>query len=695
MVTQHQNLITYECPLSGLDCPSCSDKIQRALKAVEGVKEAEVHLGTQKIRVTYDGQKTSINTIKKTLKKLGHEPLEEHQHKEKTRLPRHFFEFTRMGITLVLIALSWFKLDYRLYPLPWAALLALLIAGYPLARRSYFTLRAKVIDADVFMFMGVAAAAVIGEYLSAAVIAFFMLIAEFLEEFTSERARRAIRELIETAPPQARVRRDNQEIEVPVEAVLLGETVVVRSGERIPADGTVTWGRASVNQAPITGESLPLDKEEGHRVYAGTINLNGLLHIKVERVGADTTISRIIRLVEEAQAHKAPIQRIADKFAAWFTPAIMGIAFLTYLISGQLVYAITVVVIACPCTVALATPLAVVAAIGKGSRRGILFKGGAYLELLGKVDTVVLDKTGTLTLGQPQVTEILNFDSHNRREILMLAALAERHSEHPLAKAILRRAEEEGITIPEPDRYRVIPGQGVIAHRQTEDIVLGTAKFLQHQDIVLKAEVCTLVNRKEEEGHTALWLAHNGEFCGVILVADVLRERSRKAVKELRRMGISRVLMLTGDNAPTANAVAAQLGLEEVYAQMMPEDKVGKIQELIAQGRIVAMVGDGINDAPALAQAHVGIAMGALAAQAAIEAADVALMTEDISHLPEAIRLGRKTFGTIRQNLTVGIIFNVVGVTLAAFGLISPMGAAVAHVLPDVLVFINSARLLR
>lgn len=695
MSTPQENLSTYECPLANLDCPSCSDKISRALGALEGVESAQVHLGTQKVRVVFDGQKTSLGVIKDMLKKLGHHPQEDPALLEKHKALRHNLEFARMGITLFLIGLSWFHWDLKILPLPWAALSAMFIAGYPLFRRSFYSLRAKIIDADVFMFMGVAAAAMIGEYLSAAVIAFFMLIAEYLEEFTTQRSRRALHELIETAPPKARVRRDNQEIEIPVEEVLLGETVIVRSGERIPADGVVIWGRAAVNQAPITGESLPLDKEKGHQVYAGTINLNGILHLQVERAGADTTISRIIRLVEEAQANKAPIQRIADKFAAWFTPGILGVALLTYLISGKLLYAITVVVIACPCTVALATPLAVVAALGKGSKRGILVKGGAYLELLGKADTVVLDKTGTLTLGQPQVTAILNFDSHNRQEILTLAALAERHSEHPLAKAIVEKARDEGLDIPEPDQYKVIPGQGVIAHKGTEDIVLGTAKLLEQQDIKIKAEAYSLVRAQEEEGHTALWLAHNGEFCGVILVADVLRERAKSAIKQLRQSGILNILMLTGDNQPTARAIADQLGIEEVYAQMLPEDKVAKVQELTAQGRRVIMVGDGINDAPALAQAHVGIAMGALASQAAIEAADVALMTEDILRLPEAVRLGQKTFATIRQNLAVGIIFNVVGVSLAAFGLISPMGAAVAHVLPDVLVFVNSARLLK
>jgi heavy metal translocating P-type ATPase len=557
------------------------------------------------------------------------------------------------------------------------------------------SLWARSIDADVFMFLGVVAATAIGEFRAAAVIAFFMLIAEFLETYTAERARCAIRELVESAPQRARVRRSGNVLEIPVEEITHDDVVLVRAGEKIPVDGRVASGESAVNQAPITGEPLPVEKRAGDEVFAGTVNSSGLLEVAVSRVGRDTTLGRIIRLVEEAQAQKAPVQRIADKFAAWFTPVILAVSLLTYLLSHNFISALTVIVIACPCAVALATPLAVVAGIGRASRHGILIKGGRHLETLGRIKSVVLDKTGTLTLGRPKVVAVRGFGDHDEHEILSLAASVEKHSEHPLARAILEEARARKVPDPEPASFEVLKGLGVKAQVDGTRVTFGSRALLASQEISISDEVEAYLREAESKGQTGLLLSHDHHVCGAVIIADAIRPETRSALLALRKLGIKHLAMLTGDNARTAQAIAQEAGIEEVHAGMLPEDKAAKIQELKQRHGTLAMVGDGVNDAPALAAASVGIAMAAAGSDAAIEAADVALMTDDLTKLSEAVLLGRRTFRTIKQNLAVGILFNVIGVTLAATGFLTPMAAAMAHILPDVLVFANSARLFK
>ncbi|MCL4537792.1 MAG: cation-translocating P-type ATPase, partial [Nitrospirae bacterium] len=485
------------------------------------------------------------------------------------------------------------------------------------------------------------------------------------------------------------------EVEIPVEEVKKGNIVVVKPGEKIPVEGVIISGRGSINQAPITGESIPVEKKEGDVVYAATINQLGVLFIKVTHTGQDTTYARIIKLVEEAESSKAPVQKIADKFAAYFTPAILAIAILTFLITWKITNAIAVIVVACPCTVAIATPLAVVASMGRAAKKGIIIKGGRYLEALAKVDTIVMDKTGTVTMGDPVVTDIEGFVDHDDKEIISCAAAVERYSEHPLAKAIIKKAAEIGAAVPEPEEYRVVPGMGIEATVNGKRIILGSRDMLRNKNIVPSEGVEKYILEKEEEGKTALLLSHDGIVCGVISVADIIREGSIEAISSLKKLGFDEPIMLTGDNPRTANAIASSLGIKNVMAQLLPEEKVNKIKELISIGRSVLMVGDGINDAPALAQAHVGIAMGAVGSDAAIEASDVALMRDEWKQIPDAVMIGRKTFSIIKQNLALGIVFNLVGITLASTGILSPAMAAVAHVMPDVLVFLNSSRLLK
>jgi heavy metal translocating P-type ATPase len=593
----------------------------------------------------------------------------------------------------LMILISWFKVLRSFIPLDIAGLIAALFGGLPLFRRAYLDLKARSITADVAMTVGMIAALSIGEFLSAAVIAFFMLIAEFLNEFTVRAGRSAIRGLIEISPKKAVVKRNDVEVKVDISEVKKGDIVIVKPGERIPVDGIIVAGQASVNQAPITGESMPVEKDVGDEVFTGTINELGLIQVKTTKIGTDTTLARIIELVEEAQSSKAPIQKVADRFATYFVPLVLAVASLTFVVTRNIMSSIAVVVVACPCAVALATPLAVVASVGKAAKRGIIIKGGIYLEELGRVDTVVMDKTGTLTIGEPRVTDIKGFDAHDEREILTLAAIAEEHSEHTLARAILETAKNYGIEIPEHQECQVIRGKGVIVICDDRTLILGNRDLLKDSNIDIPAQIESYMLHEEENGKTAMLVAHDDKVCGVISVSDTLREDAVRSIKELNDKGV-RLIMLTGDNPRTAQAIAKQAGINEVFAEMLPEGKVDVVRRLVESGRKVVMVGDGINDAPALAQASIGIAMGAAGTDAAIEAADVALTTDDLTRIPEAIKIGDQAFKVIKQNIATSIVFNIVGVTLASMGLLSPTMAAAAHALPDLILFINSSRLI-
>lgn len=685
------NETTCELNIAGMDCASCAGKIEKGLKSINGVKDVSVNFGAGKAKVSFNPASVNLEKIKKGIESLGYKVKEN----EKDEGNKETLDIIRMAVVGILILVGWSGILTSLIRYDIASIIAALIGGYPLVKKAFIDLKTKTITADVFMALGVVAAAIIGEFLSSAVIAFFMLIAEYLDKLTMDKARRALYELIKLSPKSARIVKDGREIEIAIEEIKKGDVVIVRPGERIPVDGRIVEGSSFVNQATITGESMPVEKGSGDEVYSATINDAGLLKIKAIHVGADTTLAKIIHLVEEAESAKAPVQRIADKFAAYFTPAILLIAGLTFLISGNFIYAIAVIVVACPCTVAIATPLAIVAGTGKAARKGIIIKGGIYLEALAKIDTVVMDKTGTITIGEPRITDIKAFAEHNEDEILTMAAAVERYSEHPLSKAIIKKAEDEGIHIPEPQDFQIIPGQGVMARYNGTSVLLGSRELLKGGKVTLTAEIEAYMKAREEEGKTALLISHDSEVCGVIAVSDVVRKESIEAIKEIKDAGIKNIIMLTGDNWRTARAIAGQVGIDNVEAELMPEDKVKKVQELLSKGRKVAMVGDGINDAPALAMADVGIAMGVAGTDVAIEAADVALMRDDWRQIPEAIRIGRKTFGVIKQNLAIGIVFNIIGVSLAATGVLTPMMAAVAHVLPDVIVFANSARVIR
>jgi len=677
--------------VKGLDCASCVEKIEKMLLREKGIESVRVFLGTQKVEVTFQPAIISRERIQRDIKDLGYDIVPNDREENRGSIS----PLWRMGVVLSLIVMSLTDLSAGFFSFDSFSFAAIIIGGYPLFRRAIRDLLRRNVTAEVFMALGVVSAAAIGEFRSAAIIAFFMLISSYIDSFTMEKSRRAIRELIDLAPRMARVRRGDEEVEVPVEAVRKGEIVVVRPGEKVPVEGIVVSGRGAVNEASITGESLPVEKKSGDSVYAATINQAGVLFVRVLHTGEDTTYARIIRLVEEAEAAKAPVQKIADKFAAYFTPTILLIAGATYVITGEIRNAIAVIVVACPCSVAIATPLAVVASMGTAARKGIIIKGGRYLEALAKVNTLVVDKTGTLTLGDPVVTDIEGFGATSRDEVLALAASVEKYSEHPFANAIMQEASRKAMKIPEPDKSQVLPGMGVVATVNRTVMVLGNRKLMAQRGIILSAEVETYCGAREEEGKTVLLLAGEGKISGAISVSDIIRDGTMEAIQRLRSLGFDEPIMMTGDTLRTALTVASRLGIRKVMAGLLPRDKVERIRNLVTEGNRVVMVGDGINDAPALALAHVGIAMGAVGSDAAIEAADIALMRDDWKQVPQAIEIGRHTFGIIRQNLAIGIIFNLTGIGLASTGILSPTAAAVAHIMPDVLVFLNSSRLLR
>ena len=676
--------------IKGLDCASCAEKIEKTLLREKGIESVSVHIGSEKVGVAFDSSSISLKRIERAIEALGYEVV-----RNGSPAGPGISAFWRMGFVLFLIVLSSTGLGSRIVSFDIFSIAAIILGAYPLFKHAARDILNKNITAEVFMALGVATATAIGEFRSAAIIAFFMLISEYIDSFTMEKSRRAIKELIELAPKTARVRRGDDEIEVPVEEVKKGEIVVVRPGEKVPVEGVVISGRGAVSEAPITGEAFPVEKKEGDAVYAATINQMGLLFVRVLHTGKDTTYARIIRLVEEAEAAKAPVQKVADKFATYFTPAIILIAAATYVITGEIRNAIAVMVVACPCSVAIATPLAVVASMGTAARKGIIIKGGRYLEALAKVDTLVVDKTGTLTLGNPVVTDIKGFGITSKEEVLALAASIEKYSEHPLAGAILKEASSAAIKVPEPDESRVLTGMGVVASVHRQMTALGNRELMAQRGIEISDEVETYCRRREDEGKTALMLADAEKITGVICVADIIREGTIEAMDSLRELGFKEPVMLTGDNSRTAGIVASQLGITKVMAGLLPQDKVEKIRQLVSEGKRVVMVGDGINDAPALALSHVGVSMGAAGSDVAIEASDVALMRDEWKQVPQAIEIGRNTFTVIRQNLALGIVFNLVGIGLASTGVLSPTAAAVAHIMPDVLVFMNSSRLLK
>lgn len=681
--------------------------MERALRALPGVEGVQALPSAGRVTVQYDARRVTPARLRAALAEAGHpdrerdaDPVAAAGAPEAAR--RDVGEILGWG-ALALVALlvllaalgeSLGIFDAALDRLPWwVPALAIALGGWRVFQGVARAALGGRITSHTLMTSGVIASAAIGQWTTAALIVFFMRFADWLEDLTTTRSRRALAALTGLRPARARVLRAGGELEVPVEAVRAAEIVVVRPGERIPVDGRVVEGAAPVDQAAITGESLPVDKAPGHGVFAATVVQAGFLKIEATRVGTDTTFARIVRLVEEAEAHKAPVQRFADRFSGYYLPAVLAMGVLTYFVTGQVVNAVAVLVVACACAIAMATPVVVLASVGRAARHGLLVKGGIALERLAKVDAVVMDKTGTVTCGEPAVTDVVPLDGGNEMDLLCAVAAVESRSEHPLARAVVRAALAHGLAPAEPDAFTPLPGRGLLGTLRGEQWAVGNRRLLAERGIGLEGEAEARAQALEAAGKTVFFVA-NGRLAGLVAVADVVRPEAKTALAELRQLGIRRLLLLTGDNGRVAAAVASELDVE-YRADLLPEDKIAAVRVLQGQGAIVMMVGDGINDGPALAQADVGVAMGATGTAVAVEAADVALMRDDWHLVPEAVRLGRRAARTVRQNLGFTAVYNVAGIALAAIGLLPPVWAAAAQSLPDVAIMLNSSRLLR
>jgi heavy metal translocating P-type ATPase len=595
-------------------------------------------------------------------------------------------ELMRIGVVAVASAAVWLRLWEPLARVSVIGLAAALVGGYPIFEEAFSALRARRMTMELSMAIAVGAALAIGEFFTALVIVLFVLIAEVLERLTVGRGRRAIKDLLDFLPRQALVRRGDAAREVGAAEIAPGDIVVVRPGGRLPVDGVVAAGNSFVDQATITGESLAVEKVPGAHVYAGTINHSGTLDVRAIRIGRDTAFGKIIEAVEAAERSRAPIQKTADRLAGYLVYFAIGCAALTFLITRDARSMISVVIVAGACGIAAGTPLAILGAIGQAARKGAIVKGGLYLEALSRVDTVVLDKTGTLTYGDPEVVAIHAAPGVTRDDVLSAAAIAERPSEHPVGKAILKRAAAAGLPVIEPEGFAYVPGKGVVCTAGGDEIVVGSRAFLIERDVDVTP--CAFGDDRGGEVH----VARRGRSLGDLHVADVLRSEARDAVAALRRMGL-RVILLTGDAGAVASAVGRQLGIDEVEAGLLPTGKLARIDALLAERRTVAMVGDGINDAPALMRASVGVAMGS-GTDVARESAPVVLLGNDLRTVAETLRIARRCHRIIMTNFVGTLLVDCVGVGLAAFGLLAPLLAAFVHVASELAFILNSARLL-
>jgi len=681
--------------IKGLDCPECAIPVEKILSKIDGLEEIKFKYTTQEvvIKVAEELTKEKIITV---LKNKGYEIIEA---RDKFRELYNIILFAFVSVVAVLLLSEIFieklgilKFPLRVIPIE-VMVIATLVGGYPIFKNAFRGLRVRQINADLLMTVAIFAALSLMEFIASTLIVFFMSIAHFLEKLTLEKSRQAIKEIIESTPKKAVVKRNGKEAEVSIDEIKVGDIIVVKPGEKIPVDGTIVFGSSSVNQAPITGESIPVEKNVGDEVFAGTINQHGVLHIKAKKIGEDTTLGKIIKLVEEAETSKAPVQKFADKYSTYYLPIVLLASFITYLVTKNPFHSIAVLVVACPCAVALATPIAVVAAAGSLAKKGIVIKGGLYLEALAKVDTLVVDKTGTLTYGKPEVTDIIPFDSSDV-ELLKYAASVERYSEHPLASAVVEKAKERKMRLLKPESFDYHVGMGIFGKIGNSVITVGNENLISKQKISVPSIVKERKDNLEKMGKTVLYVAKDSKIIGLIAISDIIREEVFSALQEVRRLGIGKIVLLTGDNERIAKAVADYLGITEYKANLLPQDKIEYVRGLQSKGKKVLMIGDGVNDAPALMQADVGIAMGS-GTDVAIETSHVVLVRDDWNQIPVAIKIGRKTFNTIKQNITFGIIFNIAGIVLASIGILTPILAAAAQSLPDVAVFLNSSKLLK
>ncbi|NLW39598.1 MAG: copper-translocating P-type ATPase [Tissierellia bacterium] len=720
----------YEVPVEkttllveGMTCAACSARVEKVLNRLDGVIKANVNLSTNKAIVEHPSGAIEEETLVKAVEKAGYKAEVEKEvdrDREKELREKEIKSLKRSFIISAILSLPLFSamffhmagkeniLTNGYFQLILATPVQFIL-GYRFYKGAFNSLRGGGANMDVLVSMGTSAAYFyslynlvkgINEYYfeASAVIITLILLGKTFEAVAKGKTSEAIKKLMGLQPKTARVIKDGVEIDIPIEEVNIGDIIVVRPGERIPVDGIIVEGHSSIDESMITGESIPVDKREGDKVIGATINKFGSFKFEARKIGKDTVLAQIIKLVEDAQGSKAPVQRLADKISGIFVPVVVLIAIVTfigfYLVKGDfttgLINAVAVLVIACPCALGLATPTAIMVGTGKGAEKGILIKSGEHLERTHNMEAIVLDKTGTITKGEPEVTDIITLDSMEEDQLLRIAATVEKVSEHPLGQAIVRKGEERLLMITEPDTFMAIPGKGLKASLEGKEIYIGNRKLMQEANIQI-AEIEEDLSRLEEEGKTAMMVGIDGKISGIIAVADSIKDNSKEAIEELKNMGLD-VYMLTGDNERTAKAIAKSVGIENVLADVLPENKAQVVEEIKAQGKYVGMVGDGINDAPALAAADVGFAIGT-GTDVAMEAADITLMRGDLMGIVTAIRLSHRTMKTIKQNLFWAFFYNSIGIPFAALGFLNPMIAGAAMAFSSVSVVTNSLRL--
>lgn len=688
-------------PIESMDCSDCALVLEHSLARMQGVLDVSVNYVAQNMFVEFDAQVTNRRSIERRVAQLGYRVPQEGV--------RSWFGENRelllgIGAGLALL-LGW--LAEQLLSLPQLITLVLYAAAYALGgygplRHALYALRARQVDTDLLMVLAALGSASLGQVAEGALLLFLFNLGHALEGRALDRARRAIRSLADLAPKTAIARRDGAETAVPVDALQIGEVVIVRPGERIPVDGEVLAGRSSVNQAPVTGESIPVEKYPQHKVFAGTLNGEGVLEVRVVKLARDTTLARVQQLVERAQAQKSPTQRWSERVTRLFVPLVLGAAGLMLLLlpllgvplAESFARSMTLLVAASPCALAIGTPSTILAGIAQAARNGVLLKGGLHLENLGRLKAIAFDKTGTLTQGEAQVSDVIAVDPWKQKQVLTLAAAVESRSAHPLAQAVVREAKAQNLRLPAVRQAVGLTGLGVEAVQAGKQLLVGSHSLLDKRGVALPANLDAQARELEQQGKTVMFIVREGSPIGLISVADGVRPGARQALKELRALDLHRQVMLTGDNALVAASVAQQLGIDDFRSDLLPETKLEALHDLIRRYGVVAMVGDGVNDAPALAAATVGIAMGGAGTEVALESADVALMGNDLSKLPFVVSLGRAARAIIRQNLAISLGMVAVLVALALSGLAGIGLAILLHEGSTVLVVFNALRLL-
>jgi Cu+-exporting ATPase len=722
--------------IGGMTCAACASRIEKRLNNTPGVFRASVNLATEKATVEYDGDQVGLIDLRRVVEDLGYQAIDAAQapspDREQAERAREIQRQKRLfilsaALSLPLLAHMVVDVIGLMDVLPaffFGPLFQFALAtpvqfgvGWQFYRDSYYALRAGSANMAVLVAMGTSAAYLYSVFVliwggrfgqhdvyfeTSAVVITLIVLGRMLEANAKGRTSDAIRKLIGLQAKTARVVRGEREVEVPVAEVQVGDVVVVRPGERIPVDGVVSEGFSSVDESMLTGESVPVDKKPGDEVFGATINKYGSFRFIATKVGRDTALAQIIRIVEEAQGSKAPIQRLADVISGRFVPAVVVIAVFTFGLwyfalkpgdfTGALINFTAVLVITCPCALGLATPTSIMVGTGKGAEHGILIKGGEHLEKAHKLTAIVLDKTGTITKGEPEVTDVAALGGYDAAELLRLAAAAEQGSEHPLGRAIIRYAAAQGEEVSAATEFAAVPGRGVRAVVDGKEVLVGTRKLLQEQGVAVSAFERQLV-ALEEAGKTAMLVTVDGQPAGIVAVADTVKEHSSAAIRALQQLGLQ-VYMLTGDNKRTAQAIAREVGIDRVLAEVLPEEKAGEVRKLQEQGMVVGMVGDGINDAPALATADVGFAIGT-GTDVAMESADITLVKGDLRGIVAAIELSRATMRNIKQNLFWALAYNTAGIPVAAAGLLSPVIAGAAMAFSSVSVVSNALRLRR